>query len=348
MTDAPAMAAPSRSARVRPETFAGVRLDQVQLMRGLACLLLVLFHVVGGSVRDGLQVADDTWLRKILDFLLYIRMPIFGFLSGYVYALKPMARGQAKPFLKGKARRLVLPLAAVSTLFFVVWNSWYGDLGAALPRMWRIYVFSYEIYWFLQAMVLIFLVVAVLETLGLLKNLWSAALVGLCAFLAGYPLETVTFMSLGGALYLLPYFLIGLGARRFALTGDRRVLAMVGAVLAAALVIHAWRVLNLPHDQSVGRVTVLSLLIGGCGSLLLMRFIAPVPLLARIGDSSFAIFLFHIFFVTASRVVLARLGDPPLAIYIACGLAAGLAGPMLVEVVLRRNAIGRRVFLGLR
>lgn len=327
---------------------AGVRSRQVQVMRGVACILLVFFHVVGGGASDGLRVSDDTILRKLMDFLLYTRMPIFGFLSGYVYALKPMRAGQAKPFLRGKARRLVLPLAAVSTLFFLVWNAWYGNLGAALPGMWRIYVFSYEIYWFLQAMVLIFLAVALLEGLGVLSRWTGVAAAAALAFVAGHPLENVTFLSLGGALYLAPYFLAGLATFRFGLTARPSVLVAVAVLVCAAAILHGWRVAHLPHDVVAARVTVLSLIIGAGGSLLLLRGVPDNVWLARIGASSFAIFLFHIFFVVAARTVLGRLGEPPLGLHIAAGLAAGLAGPMVLELVLMRWAGTRRVFLGLR
>ncbi|MDG2520302.1 acyltransferase [Caulobacter segnis] len=324
-----------------------VRSRQVQVMRGIACLLLVFFHVVGGGASDGLRVSDDTVLRKVMDLLLYIRMPIFGFLSGYVYALKPMRQGQAAPFLKGKARRLVLPLVAVSTLFFLVWNGWYGSLGAALPDMWRIYLFSYEIYWFLQAMVLIFVLVAMLESLGALSRWQGVALAAAVAFIAGHPLETTTFLSLGGALYLLPYFLAGLATFRFNLASRPALLTGVAAFVSIALVIHGWRVAHLPHEVVAARVTVLSLIIGAGGSLLLLRSVPDNVFLARIGSASFAIFLFHIFFVVAARTALGKLGAP-LAMQITAGLAAGLAGPMLLEAVLMRWAGTRRVFLGLR
>lgn len=325
-----------------------VRSRQVQVMRGIACLLLVFFHVVGGGASDGLRVADDTVLRKVMDLLLYIRMPIFGFLSGYVYALKPMRPGEAGPFLKGKARRLLLPLIAVSTLFFLVWNGWYGNLGAALPDMWRIYLFSYEIYWFLQAMVLIFVLMAVLESLGALSRWPGVALAAAAAFVAGHPLETNSFLSLGGALYLLPYFLAGLATFRFNLAGRPVLLTGVAALVSAALVIHGWRVAHLPHEMVAARVTVLSLVIGAGGSLLLLRSVPDNTFLARIGSASFAIFLFHIFFVVAARTALGKLGAPPLPLQIAAGLAAGLAGPMLLETVLMRWSGTRRVFLGLR
>jgi len=325
--------------------------DRIQVMRGLACLLLVLFHVIGGNAHDGLRVPDDGWIRKGLDLLLYIRMPIFGFLSGYVYALRPTERGRLLPFLRGKARRLLLPLATASTLFFLTWNALDGALVRRLPEIWRIYVFSYEIFWFLQAMALIFVGIAVLEGLGLLRRPVGVVVAAVTAYLLATQFEAVTFLSIGGALYLAPYFLLGLAARRFKPMDVRGVPWVVAAILICAFALHAWKVLTLPHAQSVGRVHLLSPLVGGGASLLLLRYIPndwpSSGWLARIGDSSFAIFLFHIFFAAGSRLALTRLGVTDLAALVVVGMALAIAGPMALEALLKRHAVTRRVFLGL-
>jgi len=325
--------------------------DRVQVMRGLACLLLVLFHVIGGNAHDGLRVSDDGWIRKGLDLLLYIRMPIFGFLSGYVYALRPTERGRLLPFLKGKARRLLLPLATASTLFFLTWNALDGALVRRLPDIWRIYVFSYEIFWFLQAIALIFVGIAVLEGLGLLRRPAGVVVAAVVAYLLATQFETVTFLSIGGALYLAPYFLLGLAARRFKPMEAAGFPRAVVVIQICAFALHAWKVLTLPHAESVGRVHLLSPLVGGGASLLLLRYLPSdgpgSGWLARIGDSSFAIFLFHIFFAAGSRLVLTKLGVTDLAILVAVGMALAIAGPMALEALLKRHAVTRRVFLGL-
>lgn len=101
----------------------------------------------------------------------------------------------------------------------------------------------------------------------------------------------------------------------------------------------------------MGRVHLLSPLVGGGASLLLLRYIPndwpSSSWLARIGDSSFAIFLFHIFFAAGSRLALTRLGVTDLAALVVVGMALAIAGPMALETLLKRHAVTRRVFLGL-
>ena len=46
-------------------------------------------------------------------------MPLFAFLSGMVYALRPVA-GDAQAFVGAKVRRLLVPMLSVGTLFAIL------------------------------------------------------------------------------------------------------------------------------------------------------------------------------------------------------------------------------------
>ena len=93
----------------------GNRNLEIDTLRGLACLLLVAYHVIGATPSIGLKLSDGL-LRELNDDLAYIRMPLFTFLSGFVYALRPYA-GNWSAYLKGKATRLLVPMLFVGTLF---------------------------------------------------------------------------------------------------------------------------------------------------------------------------------------------------------------------------------------
>jgi peptidoglycan/LPS O-acetylase OafA/YrhL len=57
----------------------------VDTLRGLACILLVAYHVIGVTPESGLRLHDGI-LKNANELLAYIRMPLFTFLSGFVYA----------------------------------------------------------------------------------------------------------------------------------------------------------------------------------------------------------------------------------------------------------------------
>src|SRR5262245_35154145 len=91
---------------------------RVQTARGLACLLLVTYHVIGSDPAAGLQVPDGSLWRYFTDLFLPIRMPLFTFLSGFVYVYKPMAREHWTHFARRKLVRLGIPLLVASTVTY--------------------------------------------------------------------------------------------------------------------------------------------------------------------------------------------------------------------------------------
>ena len=64
--------------------------QRLDTLRGLACLLLVSYHVIGGDRETGLRLPDEHIAARINDFLALVRMPLFSFLSGMVYAWRPL------------------------------------------------------------------------------------------------------------------------------------------------------------------------------------------------------------------------------------------------------------------
>ncbi|MFD2015051.1 acyltransferase family protein [Vibrio olivae] len=100
---------------------------KVDTLRGLACILLVAFHVIGSDASNGLRV-DTGWYREINDTFAYIRMPLFTFISGVVYAYRPF-NGDFGRFLSGKFKRVLVPMLTLGTLFAIVQSATPGTNG---------------------------------------------------------------------------------------------------------------------------------------------------------------------------------------------------------------------------
>src|SRR3569833_297723 len=83
---------------------------RVETLRGLACMLIVAFHVIGSHTASGLHVSEDSPYRYFANLFMHLRMPLFTFLSGFVYAYRPVIRGQVRAFAAKKLLRLLLPL----------------------------------------------------------------------------------------------------------------------------------------------------------------------------------------------------------------------------------------------
>ncbi len=94
-------------------------------------------------------------------------------------------------------------------------------------------------------------------------------------------------------------------------------------------------------------VTSVPSLIAGCSAgFVLVRIGIRSNRLATIGVFSFTIYLFHTFATSATRIGLERVGLDVLAVHLALGVVAGIAAPMVVDVIARRRAWSRRALLG--
>ncbi len=311
---------------------------QINTLRGLACVLLVLFHVVGNNSASGLRLPDDHWLAQVNAALAYLRMPLFAVIAGYVYAIRPVGP-HWQTFAVGKLRRLLLPLLTLGTLFGLMQMATPGAnaQGASSPLMMHIVPVGH--FWFLQAMLLIFALTVVLERLRLMATLASTLLVlavatGLFAF-ARVP----HYFSFDGALFLLPFFLGGLAARRFNLNG-RAGAAGAAFVLLVCLAL----LMDAPLERPVDAIVRVS--IGLAAAYLLFAARLRWAPLDWVGHHSYGIFLMHVFFTATARIALQKLGVDNLAVLVPLGLAAGVAGPVLVIHLLDHAPWLRMVLIG--
>lgn len=319
---------------------AGRRDRQIDTLRGIACLLLVAFHVVGFDENLGLEIASGL-VRDVNDILAHVRMPLFTFLSGIVYAWRPFA-GDAGRFLRGKTRRLILPLLTVGTLFAAV-QAWVPGTHDTVTDWSLLHILPVGHFWFLEALFLIFLLMMALEYLGLLATPQRFGIVFLVATLVSMRGIPVPWFAINGMAYLLPFFLAGMGIRRFGLARrlSRRtamwMLAGLGLVFLAILL----GLVDNPQRQSLPAI-----LIGVLTCTALLQLEWQSSLLAGIGVFSYGIYLYHVFFTAGMRIVLTRLGVDDFAPHFLLGLTAGIVGPILLERWFRRYALGRMLLLG--
>lgn len=338
----------SRAATARSSGFATDRLKDpsVETLRGLAVLLMVVGHVIGNSADRGLRVEDDSAYRWAYYSLQDVRMPLFTVISGFVYALRPVRFATAGRFLRGKARRLLLPLLTVATLQFVFHHVAGANHVDRWSDIWKVFVYGFDQFWFLQALFPVFLTVVLLDGFDLMATELSWLACVAAAGVAGRFLPKPDLFSLWGSLYLLPYFLLGCGLQRFpAFLTRRPVLIVLAALLAAGLAIQQaewFGDLGIDLDQTGW----LALCIGLAGTALLFRVRQPVPCLATLGAYSFSIYLFHVFGTAGSRVVLSRLGVHHRPALMLAGLAAGVFLPIAAEQALRQSRVLRTAFLG--
>ncbi|MFZ4478379.1 MAG: acyltransferase family protein [Rhodoferax sp.] len=313
---------------------------RIETLRGLACLLLVLYHVIGADPAHGLLVADGP-VRWLNDGLAYLRMPLFTFLSGLVYGMRPF-KGNSNAFLIGKVRRLLIPMLVVGTLFAVLQALTPGTNSSVGP-WYLLHVQPVAHFWFVESLFWVFMVIWALERWNLIREVkgYLLALALSCTLyltVRGWP-----WFGIEGAIYLMPHFLFGLAFSRFPLQAQLASPWVRLALLALACGAVIWMGMPVSNPD---RRTVAMMAVGMSLCMLSLSLARVVPWLAAIGRHSYAIYLFHVFFTAAVRIGLKLVHIKLMPLDILLGVLIGLAGPILIDRVASRYKWPALLLLG--
>ena len=295
-----------------------------------------------------MAVPDDSGWRLFANLFTPLRMPLFAFLSGFVYAYRPVRAGQEGSFAKKKLIRLWLPLLTVSTIYYLT-TLVAPEARGRLPlsEAWTIYLYGYVHFWFLQSIILIFAATLFLEILGGLSTCGRFTLVLAVAFVLSLIADPnqASLMSWRGALYLAPFFLLGLGANRFRdAIRQPHVQAACALIFAVAMAVNVYQMTRWSGVVQAG--SVLFAMIGATGALTLSAHFPRVGVLERLGAYSFAVYLFHPFFVAPIRMALDMVQVTTLGLVFTGCLIAGIVGPAILESFARQVPLARIALLG--
>ncbi|GAA4960563.1 acyltransferase [Halioxenophilus aromaticivorans] len=271
---------------------------------------------------------------------MYLRMPLFTFLSGVVYAYRPFREGVAN-FMQKKARRLLLPMLTVGTAFALLQAITPGT-NSSISNWLLLHIQPVAHFWFIESLFLVFVLIVVLEKLNAFSSSgrWAAVFIGSAALYVS-PLYSQYF-SFSGFLYLLPYFLLGMGVQRYdafkKINSGLIAVAMCATLAVLIFIYHQW-------VPSFGKRALPSLLLGVLACLCLLSIGFKSTLLAKIGVFSYSIYLFHVFFTAVPRIVFGKFGID-LDVVFFTSLVAGIMGPIVLELVLARFNLTRVLLLG--
>ena len=305
---------------------------RIDAIRGVACILLVAFHVIGEQATHGLRVQPDHPLAMFAEIFIHLRMPLFAMLSGFVYAYRPASSGALKSFFTGKARRLGLPFVFAATLFAGINTALDGAWAVEVAEFWKVYTHGYAQFWFIQSIMTLFVIVGLTDALFGNKRLipLTGLLVIFCvAFLSKFAAGVSEF-AFDRAIYLGPFFITGVLIHRL---GDRLPVRFGVALAIVALIglgLHTMATFNEPGLTLDRRTfTGLFLALGLSSSLVIFRFRSSW--LEKIGRYSYSIYLYHMFAIMGLQFAYGFSGMPAVPVAMALGMGLGLGLPMIAE-----------------
>lgn len=327
-------------------------LYNINSLRYFATFLLVSYHVIGVDEQGGMHIGYPSAWRFFSDSLIDVRMPLFAFIAGVVYALKPLTMADASGFFIGKFRRIVVPGIVASVTFWLGCNLILKSGFAYRADPVATVLLSTGHFWFLQALLLIFITISVLDAVFKYKAALYFFLGALTLTLTWKYLSVnnTGYLEINSAVYLSPYFILGLVLFRY---HEAVMLQKTAIILLSTCLVLLAVALNISVYQKTGQLSIdrfdfqsLSL---GIGVILLAHFMFPkVDLLDRLAIYSFTIYLYHPFGTSAVRQVVEALGIKAPAVHFFIGVTTGLVLPCLMHIVAERFYWTRRILLGLR
>jgi glucan biosynthesis protein C len=325
----------------------------VETLRGIAIILVVIGHVIGYDSKGGMKVADDSFLRHIYDSFQYVRMPLFTAISGWVYALIPVNKTYFSQFVLKKFRRIYLPLVFVGGMYYILQSITPNtNLSYPLSDIWRILIFPYTFYWYLPALLIVFLIVGVLDINKLIDkfSVWTIIFclsVTILIFRDDiFPSTVKNVFAFKNAIYLFPFFLLGLAIKRFKSIFNNRTLLYSSAILLITGMIFQQLVWYKVFDYKFSSIGGVGLLIGLLGVIFLLNIKLNIKYFIWIGNFAYTIFLFHSFGTSGGRIILSMFDIDNTVIVFFVSLLLGIFLPVVVEIVLDRSGIFRMLFLG--
>lgn len=316
----------------------------IETLRGLACVLIVAYHsITVEMVSDGLF-----GYGYVAHCFRLIRLPLFVTISGYVYAMHPMAIGSLAGFITGKARRILLPWVSVTLLTFglraFVHGGSHSTVGAVLYAFWL----PIDQLWFLPAIFWVILTVAILEAKFWLSSIKCWVLVCLVAWVPAIFCMVFQPLAIAGYFQLLPFFLLGLGLFRFEKSILKLKIIWFCTVIAAiGLLIHQLTWFGIVQLSSYQYNLLVLFTVYGT-QVLIFNLRRGIPLLTWLGHFSFAIFLFHLIAISiVSRLIGAILINNIHVVFL-LKLCLGLTLPIVATFLINRSKLLNTVLLGER
>lgn len=322
-----------------------------------------IFLVVFGHSYSDLTIQGDSFVRlmyHIRDFIYSFHMPLFMFISGYLFIHTTQSKERIgyAGFIKKKTLRLIVPYLILSAVAF-------AEKSAFAPYAWKNTEVSFRtflhglihplsnmniFFWFLPTIFVIFLAAPLLhKAVCRWKNMPLLALIsaGLAALNIFNPFVDTPIFNLSGIARHFVYFWFGCVFYAYKPRATITVSVAVFAIAFSALV-----ALNLlmkingksPHTMFAAAV---------CGIIASFSFIKIYAMqkfdcFASINGYSYQIYLLSWFYQTAARVIGREFLDFDFYTAFAVMLGAGLAGPVLTAKFIRRHMPKLGFIIGLQ
>lgn len=310
-------------------------------LKGYACFLVVLGHVIRGARTGG--ISYPPFFAELESFIWSFHVALFLFASGCAYKIsaegkKPRSK---RGFLISKAVNLGIPYIFFSVLYIVI-NSLVGSVNtqSSLSEILFIWKTPVAQYWYLYALFFLLCIWTLLS--GTMSSLQITIFTVISAYTA--PLFGVNFGSFGIVFYSALAFGAGsvFGIKPF----EKTQIPKTAAVIAAHIIL-GFLLIRFSLNEKLF-IKEFLMLLGIYASILFVCTTEKLRVMSLFFDFmskySFQIYLLHTVFTSAARIFLLRLGIVSPAAHLLCGCLCGIGFSYAAGAIAERTRILNFVF----
>ena len=202
------------------KTTKGTHLAHLDFLRGLCVIIVVAFHCLMFLIYGKIPAMRETYAQfEKINYCspIVVAMPLFTFISGYLYAY---LRGVGKyskdwSFIKNKAKRLLLPFIFFVILFCITTEIRQTDSISLMKHIWLHIIYGdYNHLWYLPVLFWCFIIIRLFEHLTTSKI--SILLFLLLIFVLSWSIPVFRFiLNLGETIQWFFWFLLGYSYFKF-------------------------------------------------------------------------------------------------------------------------------------
>ncbi|MBQ2407075.1 MAG: acyltransferase [Lachnospiraceae bacterium] len=298
----------------------------VDSLKGYACFLVVLGHVIMGIRKAGSFSSDYEVLVE--NFIWTFHVALFMFLSGYVYHITGECNGKGSKlgFIKHKLLNLGVPYLVFS-IFYILINSMTPGVNNKKDISSILYLWKTPIaqYWFLYALIILFILWTILS--GSLKN-WQITIM-LYIMLVISPFLDIEFGSFASAMGMALVFGIGTSIDKLYIDKFNILIKVLIIVLHISIVgiIVYFDLTNMVFIKQFAQI------LGIAASIAFISIIIKFEIINKcllfINKYSFPIYLLHTIFTSAIRILFKKIHLTNYPIQVICSLLVGIFIPVI-------------------
>ena len=275
------------------------KIQSISIMRVIAMTMIILFHSLCFYTHRWWKMGGvyvPFW-DKLASFLDAIDLPMFVFISGYLFSYLYINKGKyrnTKVFIQKKIKRLLVP--------YMIWGIF---LNLCMPSIhdWKAMLTGISHLWFLLMLTELFALAALFKrhlcTIFTRRKLIAFIILSICIYyLSFFFLCHKSFMCIHISLYYLPYFLSGIYCSRF-LCLQKSNIKYAGFILIFSILFLLYYIFRIqdpisPSDYIFILITSVTIIV----SFLIIlervsKYIKNFKIIRRLDEISMAIYIFN-------------------------------------------------------